>query len=56
MKGANRYMKILSVFFFFFEKKNHLGQFELFSLQAIKQSGHDFFHDYCWILKQSGHD
>ena len=22
----------------------------------FKQSGHDFFHDYYWILKQSGHD
>ena len=28
MKGGNRYMKIL---FLFFEKKNHLGQFDLFS-------------------------
>ena len=48
----------------FFDKKIHLGQFDLFSLLAIfyclgmvklsqatvnwilKQSGHDFFHDY----------
>ena len=30
MKGANRYIKIL-----FFEKKFHLGQFDLFSLEAI---------------------
>ena len=28
MKGPNRYMKNL----LFFEKKNHLGQFDLFSL------------------------
>ena len=30
MKGANRYMKTLIVVFF--EKKSHLGQFDLFSL------------------------
>ena len=30
MKGSNRYMKILLLF----EKKIHLGQFELFSLEV----------------------
>ena len=33
MKGANSYMKILSVFFW---EKNSLGQFDLFSLEARK--------------------
>ena len=23
---------------------------------VLKQQGHDFFYDYYWILKQSGHD
>ena len=31
MKGANRYIKILLLF----EKKNHLGQFDLFRLNGI---------------------
>ena len=70
MKGAHRYMKISLVIF---RKKNYLGRFHLFSIQAIfyyligdgqiepghwilKESGHDFFHDYYWIFKQSGHD
>ena len=34
MKGANRYMKILLVFFLF-EKKIHVGQFDLFSLLVL---------------------
>ena len=32
MKGANRYMKIVLVFF---GEKVHLGQYDLFSLYAI---------------------
>ena len=72
MKGANRYMKISLIF----KKKFHLGQFDLFSLEAIfyllighgwnwvrwllryilKQAVPNYFHDYCWILKQSRHD
>ena len=34
MKGANRYMKILLLL----EEKSHLGQFDLFSLEAIFHS------------------
>ena len=42
-----------------------LGHFLLFDWTWLKLSqatvtigslGHDIFHDYCWILKQSGHD
>ena len=57
MKGANRHMKILLVVF---REKIHLGQFDLFSLEAIfyvclgmvKLSQATFN----WILRQSGHD
>ena len=60
MKGANRFMKILLVVF---REKNSfgavftvwLGMIKLSQATVnwiLKQSGHDFFHDYYWILKQ----
>ena len=39
MKGADRFMKILLLF----EKKFHLAQFDLFSLEAI------FYSDWAWL-------
>ena len=71
MKGANRYMKILLVVFRekiqfkliflafrpFFTVS--LGMVKLSQATVnwiLKQSVHDFFHDYYWTLKQSGHD
>ena len=72
MKGTNRYMDILLVVFREKNRLGHLIflAFRLFFTvlfgmvkmsQAtvnwiVKQSGHDFFHDYYWILKQSEHD
>ena len=62
------YMTVLLVVF---QEKTHLAQFDLFSLLVIfyclighgqighgwvKQLGHNFFNDYCWILEYSGHD
>ena len=29
---------------------------QVISNWILKQSGHDFFHDYYWIFKQSGHN
>ena len=56
MKGANRYIKILLVVF---QKKVHLGQFDLFRSfltiwlgMAEIEPGHCYY----WILKQSGQD
>ena len=72
MKGANRYMKILLVGFqekIHLGQFDFLAFGPFFTVwlgivklsQAtvnwiLKQSGHDFFHDYYWILKLSGHD
>ena len=72
MKGADSYMKILVVFRekkFIWGNLVFLAFGPFFSVwlamvklsQAtvnciFKQSWHDFFHDYYWILKQSGHE
>ena len=68
MKGANRYMKILLVVFWekfhlgqfdlfrpFFTVWLALVEIESGHCDCwiLKQSGHDLFHDYYWILKQS---
>ena len=47
IKVTSRYMKILLVVF---REKNSFGAVNW----ILKQSGHDFFHDYYLILKQSG--
>ena len=43
MKGANRYMKILSVFFFFFEKKNSFR-----AIWAFWSSSYFLMFDWAW--------
>ena len=58
MKGADRYMIILLVVFFF-ENKMHLGQFDLFrpfSTDSLDMVEIEIGHFYYWILKQSRHD
>ena len=75
LKGADRYLKILLVFFFLRKKLIWcnliflafrpffycliMGMVKLSHAtvnRMLKQSEHDFFHIYNWILKKSGHE